>query len=57
MTLLFLGGMFLMNSLLSPKWWVSMFITTLMTMVFIYLIKLATTKVNIPFVSTMAQAV
>ena len=41
----------------SINWWVSTFVSTLVTMVFIYLIKTLTAKVNIPVVSDVAQAV
>ena len=41
----------------SLNWWVSTLTATLVTMVFIYLIKKATAAVNIPVVSDIAQAV
>jgi len=41
----------------SINWWVSTFVSTLVTMVFIYLIKKLTAKVNIPVVSDVAAAV
>jgi hypothetical protein len=46
-----------MHSLLRPSWWVSMFLSTFMTIFFIYLIKKVTTKVQIPVVSTMVEEV
>lgn len=41
----------------SLNWWVSTLMATLVTMVFIYLIKRATAAVNIPVVSEIAQQV
>jgi len=41
----------------SINWWVSTFVSTLVTMVFIYMIKRLTAKVNIPVVSDVAAAV
>jgi hypothetical protein len=41
----------------SPKWWLNMFMTTLMTMFFIYLIKKATAKVQLPIVSDIVESV
>ena len=41
----------------SVNWWVSAFCSTLLTMVFIYLIKKATQKVNIPILSDIASEV
>lgn len=46
-----------MSNLFSVNWWISMFISTMVTMCFIWLIKKAAGKVNIPVVSTMAQEV
>lgn len=43
--------------LTSPSWWASMFMSTLMTMVFIYLIKLVAAKVQVPVVSDIVEAV
>lgn len=43
--------------LLSPAWWVQMFVNTFMTLIFIYLIKLAFSKVNVPVVSDMVAEV
>lgn len=44
-------------NLMSPKWWVNMFVTVFITMVFIYIIKKASAKYNIPIVKTIAQEV
>lgn len=44
-----------MNKLTSPSWWISMFMSTFMTLCFIYLMKLITAKVEIPVVSTIVQ--
>ena len=41
----------------SLNWWVSTFVSTLITMGMIYLIKRVTASVNIPVVSEVAQAV
>lgn len=41
----------------SVNWWVSTFVATLVTMVFIYFIKRITGKYNIPVVSDIAAAV
>lgn len=41
----------------SPSWWISMFINVFITMVFIYIIKKASTKYDIPVVKTIAQEV
>lgn len=41
----------------SLNWWVSTLVSTLVTMVFIYLIKKLTSTVNIPVVSDIAAAV
>ena len=41
----------------SVNWWVSTLVSTLVTMVFIYLIKRATSAVNIPVLSGIAQEV
>lgn len=46
-----------MHSLLRPSWWISMFLTTFMTIIFIYLIKKVTTKVEIPVVSNIVEEV
>jgi hypothetical protein len=46
-----------MHNLFSPKWWVNMFITTFVTMFFIYLIKKGSTKFQIPVVKTIAEEV
>ena len=44
-------------SIFSINWWISMFLSTLITMVFIYLIKKFTSNVNVPILSDVAQAV
>lgn len=41
----------------SINWWVSTLVSTLVTMVFIYLIKKVTASVNIPVVSDIAASV
>lgn len=46
-----------MSFIFRPSWWVSMFVSTLTTMIFIYLIKKVTKSVNIPFVSTIVEEV
>lgn len=46
-----------MVNLTSPSWWVNMFITTLMTMVFIYLIKMIFGAVKVPVVSDVVAGV
>ena len=46
-----------MGFILRPSWWISMFISTLTTMIFIYLIKKVTKTVNIPVVSTIVEEV
>ena len=46
-----------MGALLRPSWWVQMFVSTLMTMVFIYLIKKISSKVNVPVVSDIVESV
>ena len=46
-----------MGFLLRPSWWISMFVSTLTTMIFIYLIKKITKSVNIPVVSTIVEEV
>lgn len=46
-----------MKVLLSPSWWVSTIVSTLVTMVFIYLIKKVALRYNIPAVSTIAEEV
>ena len=44
-------------NIFSLNWWVSTFVSTLVTMAFIYIIKRVTASVNIPIVSTVAQEV
>lgn len=46
-----------MGRLFSPGWWISMFISTLVTMFFIFLIKKMSAKVAIPVVSTVVEQV
>lgn len=46
-----------MKSIMSPSWWLSTILATLVSMAFIVLIKRVTQKVNIPIVSEMAQEV
>lgn len=41
----------------SLNWWLQMFMSTLLTMVFMYIIKLVANKVNVPVVSDMVNAV
>ena len=43
--------------LFSPMWWVSMFINTFITLVFIYMIKKVFAKINVPVVSEMVESV
>lgn len=44
-------------NIFSPNWWISTFVSTLVTMFFIYGIKKLTASVNIPVVSDVAAAV
>lgn len=44
-----------MNKLTSPSWWLSMFMSTFMTLCFIYLMKLITAKIDIPVISNIVQ--
>lgn len=46
-----------MSNLFKPSWWISMFMSTFMTMFFIYLIKKMSTAVEIPVVSNVAKEV
>ncbi|EJR71086.1 MULTISPECIES: hypothetical protein [Bacillus cereus group] len=46
-----------MGKLFSPSWWVSMFVSTFVTMIFIYIIKKGSEKYNIPVVRPIAEAV
>ena len=46
-----------MSFIFRPSWWISMFVSTLTTMLFIYLIKKITKAVNIPVVSTVVEEV
>lgn len=44
-------------NIFSFNWWVSTFVSTLITMVFMYIIKQAAAKVHVPVVSDIAAAV
>ena len=46
-----------MSFILRPSWWVQMFVSTMITMLFIYLIKKITKAVNIPVVSNVVDEV
>lgn len=46
-----------MGSLFSLRWWANTFLITLITMIFIYFIKVASSKYNIPFVKDVAETV
>lgn len=46
-----------MNRLLSPSWWVSTLVSTLITMCMIYLIKMVASKYSVPVISTVAEGV
>ena len=46
-----------MSFILRPSWWVQMFVSTMITMLFIYLIKKITKAVNIPVVSNVVEEV
>ena len=46
-----------MSFILRPSWWVSMFVSTLTTMMLIYLIKKITKAVNIPVVSNVVEEI
>lgn len=46
-----------MNFLLRPSWWISMIVSTFVTMIFIYLIKKASQKINVPIVSDIVESV
>lgn len=50
-------GDFKMNRIFSVNFWMQTFISTLITMFMIYLIKKMATAVNIPVVSEVASAV
>lgn len=45
-----------MVRLTSPSWWLNMFISTFVTICFIYLIKVITAKVNVPVVSDIVAS-
>lgn len=44
-------------NIFSPNWWISTFVSTLVTMCFIYIIKKVATTYEIPGVSTVAAGV
>ena len=46
-----------MSFILRPSWWIQMFVSTMITMLFIYLIKKITKAVNIPVVSNVVEDV
>ena len=46
-----------MSFSLRPSWWIQMFVSTMITMLFIYLIKKITKAVNIPVVSNVVEEV
>ena len=46
-----------MAFILRPSWWIQMFVSTMITMLFIYLIKKITKAVNIPVVSNVVEEV
>lgn len=46
-----------MMNVFSLNWWISTFVSTLVTMVFIYIIKRMSAKFNIPVVSDVVAAV
>lgn len=43
--------------MLSPKWLINTFVTVFITMIFIYIIKKAAAKYDIPIVSNIAKEV
>ena len=46
-----------MRRLLTPSFWLQLFISTFMTMVMIYIIKMVAGKFQIPVVSNIAESV
>lgn len=46
-----------MRRLLSVNFWLQLFLSTFMTMVMIYLIKKLSSKVNVPIVKDIVEAV
>ena len=44
-------------NIFSLNWWISTFVSTLVTMAFIYIIKKTAARVNIPVVSNIAAEV
>lgn len=47
----------MLNTLFTPSFWISTFINVFITMMFIWLIKKAFTKVEVPYVSDMVAEV
>ena len=47
----------MLNFLVSPKWWVSMFFNVFVTMCFIFIIKKVSINYQIPVVQTIAKEV
>jgi membrane protein implicated in regulation of membrane protease activity len=43
--------------LTSVSWWTQMFVSTFLTMIFIYIIKKAMSKVNVPIASDIVASV
>lgn len=46
-----------MNRIFSPSFWVQLFISTFMTMIMIYLIKMIATKFNVPVVKQVSEGI
>ena len=46
-----------MRRLLSVNFWLQLFLSTLMTMIMIYLIKKLSSKINVPIVNDIVEAV
>ena len=46
-----------MRRLLSVNFWLQLFLSTFMTMIMIYLIKKLSSKVNVPIVNDIVEAV
>jgi len=46
-----------MDSLFSPRFWIQIIISTIVTMILIYLMKRFFAKVNVPVLSDVAQSV
>lgn len=47
----------MLNTLFTPSFWIGTFINVFITMMFIWLIKKAFSKVEVPYVSEMVQEV